>query len=167
MNKLNTVVSEMWNTLLMGIGIVIDGRMITVGDKSAMLFYVKEDTYVDKYEYTKIQLLVAYGECGVIWYELDAYNNGNNWELINTVVDTRYVYGIHVGSLIKSIDGKECLSSNGDYVGYGIDHAELLEAIKANNNMGSYVDLHVSWDEYLKQTWIQAESFFADPIFDI
>jgi hypothetical protein len=165
MNKLNIVVSDMWNELLMGIGIVIDGRMITVGGKNTMLIYVKEDMYEDVCgEHAKIQLVVGYGECGVVWYELDAKKNYDNvWEINEILVDTEFVYGPYVGSMIRSIDGKDYVGTdddNGDYVGFGHEYLELMEFVRDNGDMDSFGDFDVLWDEYLAETWVKADAFF-------
>lgn len=164
MNKLNIEVSDMWNELLMGIGIVIDGRMITVGGKSTMLIYVKEDMYEDEDVCAKIQLVVGYGECGVVWYELDAKKGYDNvWEINERLVDTEFVYGPYVGSMIRSIDGKDytwTYDENDDYVGFGHEYLELAEVVRDNGGMGSFGDFDVLWDEYLAKTWVKADAFF-------
>lgn len=164
MNKLNIVVSDMWNTLLMGIGIVIDGRMITVGGKSAMLIYVKEDMYEDVCENAKIQLVVGYGECGVVWYELNAKKNyANEWEVYDQLVTTEFVYGPYVSSIVKSIVGKDYVDSfdeNDDYVGFGDEYNELVQVAYDNGGMARCADFDVLWDEYLAETWVKAEEFF-------
>jgi len=164
MNKLNIEVSDMWNELLMGIGIVIDGRMITVGGKSTMLIYIKEDMYQDVYEYAKIQVVVGYGECGVIWYVLDAKKNYNNeWELIDSLVDTEFVHGPYVGSMIRSIDGKDYVNNYHDhdhFVGFGNEYMQLAQVALDNDGMGHCLGLDFEWDEYLAETWVKAEVFF-------
>lgn len=164
MNKLNIEVSDMWNELLMGIGIVIDGRMITVGGKSTMLIYVKEDMYEDVREYAKIQLVVGYGECGVVWYVLDAKKNyKNEWEVYDEFVTTEFVYGPYVSSMVKSIIGKDyvgTLDENGDYVGFGNEYMQSVQVAYDNDGMGRCVGLDVLWDEYLAETLVKADAFF-------